>query len=89
MQECQPFYDMCTAAGPDLAAFCNAQRAKYDPPMRMYFHNGTPSRVHLWDGQLRGIKVAPGFRRALLDCKRHHSMRGWGLMSEDDIVSCP
>jgi hypothetical protein len=40
MQECQPFYDMCAAAGQDLASFCNAKQASYDPPMRMYFHGG-------------------------------------------------
>ena len=40
MEACAQFYTMCDSAGADLAHFCDSRTASYDPPMRMYFHNG-------------------------------------------------
>jgi hypothetical protein len=40
MDQCSNFYAMCDAAGNLLGDVCNRSGARYDPPMRMYFHTG-------------------------------------------------
>eukprot|EP00892_Ulva_mutabilis_P009424 jgi/Ulvmu1/6854/UM031_0059.1 len=40
MEMCAQYNAMCGAAGPDLDHFCAAPAGTFDPPMRMYFHNG-------------------------------------------------
>jgi hypothetical protein len=47
MEMCAQYNAMCTAAGSGLGHFCTSQNAKYDPPMRMYFHKGVKSKAFL------------------------------------------
>ena len=46
MEMCTQYNAMCAAAGSGLDHFCAAPAGTFDPPMRMYFHNGAAPPPH-------------------------------------------
>lgn len=43
MEMCAGYNSMCAVNGNDMEYFCGNRGGQFDPPMRMYFHNGATS----------------------------------------------